>query len=423
MYYYTLSSTYRSTICTSCAPSCPLAMASVAITHCHRCGTEASPTRRIRACTRCFSVGYCSKSCQRDDWSGRDGHKIACRTRPVCCADRNDADVRLEVKRSDTDQWEDAGPITLVEDVASVTLDSAKSGERHRKIPVRVDAVRELPTRTRSILGEESPQKYKYQHSHDSVDENLLIFFHGAGDSHVPFDALGRQMALPQTATLSISASISLRSTGESAKALKFVELPFGFGHTWFEELDYESTGETLPTNHPRRVKSLNHALEALYPLLCSLTDQSSPESKWIPERIFILGFSAGACLGMEMCRMWMDEGRMPLGGAICIAGGIQSGGNVAGGSRKFIQGSTGSTQQQKQPTDVLIITGDDDLVYPPEAAQQSTRLYHSSKVQIHVQKGKGHSMIGSKDEMQVIMDFLSKRLVRCLISMEGLSR
>ena len=397
-------------------------MASVAITRCHRCGTESSPTTRIRACTRCFSVGYCSKSCQRDDWSGRDGHKTACRTtRPVCRADTNDADVRLEVKRGDTDEWEDAGPISLVEDVANVTFDSAKSGERrHRKIPVHVDAVRELPTRTRSILGEESQQKYKYQHSHDSIDENLLIFFHGAGDSHVPFDALGRQMALPQTATLSISASISLRSTSDSAKALRFVELPFGFGHTWFEEMDYESTGESLPTNHPRRVKSLNHALEVLYPLLCSLTDQGSPESTWIPERIFLLGFSAGACLGMEMCRMWMDEGRMPLGGAICIAGGIQSGGNVAGVSRKVIQGSTGSTQQQKQPTDVLIIAGDNDSVYPPEAAQQSTRLYHPSKAQIHVQKGKGHSMIGSKDEMQVIMEFLSKRLVRRLVSMEG---
>ena len=125
----------------------------------------------------------------------------------------------------------------------------------------------------------------------------------------------------------------------------------------------------------------------------------------------------------MEMCRMWMDEGRMPLGGAICIAGGIQSGGNVAGVSRKVIQGSTGSTQQQKQPTDVLIIAGDNDSVYPPEAAQQSTRLYHPSKAQIHVQKGKGHSMIGSKDEMQVIMEFLSKRLVRRLVSMEGRCR
>ena len=120
---------------------------------------------------------------------------------------------------------------------------------------------------------------------------------------------------------------------------------------------------------------------------------------------------------------MWMDAGRMPLGGAICIAGGIQSGGNVAGVSRKVIQGSTDSTQQQKQPTDVLIITGDDDSVYPPEAAQQSTRLYHPSKVQIHVQKGKGHSMIGSNDEMQVIMEFLSKRLVRRLVSMEGRCR
>jgi predicted esterase len=311
------------------------------------------------------------------------------------------------------------GPISLFEDMANVTVDSAKSGGRHRKIPAHVNAVKELPTRTRRILGEESLQKYKYQHSHDDVDENLLIFFHGAGDSHAPFDALGRRMALPQTATLSISASISLRSTSESAKTFKFVELPFGFGHTWFEEMDYEFTGETLPTEHPRRVKSLNDALEILHSLLCSLTDQGFPESTWIPERVFFGGFSAGACLAMEMCQMWMDEGRMRLGGAICIAGGIKAKGNVAGVSRKVIQGSTGSIQQQKQPTDVLIITGEDDSIYPPEAARMSKRLYHPSKVQIQVQKGKGHSMIGSKDEMQVIMQFLSKRLVRRLVSME----
>ncbi|KAL3790626.1 hypothetical protein ACHAW5_004193 [Stephanodiscus triporus] len=393
----------------------------VAITHCHRCGTESSSTRRIRACARCFSVGYCSKSCQRADWSGRGGHKSICRAGPVFCADPHDAAVRLEVKRSDLDEWEDVGPVSLVDDAANLTLDSAGSGGHHRTgtTPPRVYAARKLPKNAKRIMGKESSQNYIYQHSPDGVDENLLIFFHGAGDSHLPFDALGRRMALPQTATLSISASISLRSIGESnlGKSSTFVELPFGLGHTWFEEMDYECSGETLPTDHPRRSKSMNRALEMLYPLLCSLTDQGAPEPTWIPERVFLLGFSAGACLAMEMCRMWMDEGKMPLGGAICIAGGIQTKEAVSS-----VSGLTDS-KQQKQPTDVLIIAGGDDSIYPTKAAKMSKQLYHQSKVQIHVQKGKGHSMLGSKDEMQVVMEFLSKRLVRRLVSMEGRSR
>ena len=51
-------------------------------THCNYCSQESSPTRRIKACTRCFSVGYCSKKCQRLDWPGKDGHKPRCRPRP-----------------------------------------------------------------------------------------------------------------------------------------------------------------------------------------------------------------------------------------------------------------------------------------------------------------------------------------------------
>ena len=39
---------------------------------------EALPMRRIRACSRCKIVGYCSKSCQRTDWKI---HKSICTTR------------------------------------------------------------------------------------------------------------------------------------------------------------------------------------------------------------------------------------------------------------------------------------------------------------------------------------------------------
>lgn len=359
---------------------------------CQCCGIEAAPTQRIKSCMRCFTVGYCSKQCQRADWKI---HKSICSVRTLSCTDS----VRLEVQRSDTGEWENAGSINLIEDTTTAKLDGTASTN---------GTIRDMPTRTRQIIGNES-SSYTYRHSHDGIDENLLIFFHGAGDTHLPFDALGRKMALPQTATLSISASISLSNLISESTNNKFIELPFGLGYTWFEEMDYECTGETLDSNHPRRLKSLTTALEILYPLLCSLTDQGITDFTWLPERVFLFGFSAGGCLAMELCRMWMEKGRIPMGGVICIAGGVKT------------KGLGNSTQQTQQPTDVLVITGEDDSVFSPADAQLSKRLYNASKVQIHVQKGKGHGMVDRKEEMQAIMEFLSKRLARRFVSMESL--
>ncbi|KAL7537903.1 hypothetical protein ACHAXR_009130 [Thalassiosira sp. AJA248-18] len=414
---------------------------------CQHCGIKPTSTNRIRACTRCFSVGYCSKACQRASWSGRDGHKKHCRPRPATSVvdspiEENDV-VRLEVKRGDgnnddNEVWEDVGPINMsIGDMASAAINSSHNsmGDNHTTPPLpnnnaftKPNLIKEIPATTHKILGPESPnKKYKYRHSPDGVDENLLIFFHGAGDNYHPFDALGKQMELPQTAILSISASISLKlpynKGSRNGSSSKFVELPFGLGNTWFEEMDYECTGETLPKDHPRRLKSLKHAVELLGILVCSLAgidsanDDARLDAAWIPERIFLFGFSAGSSLVMEFCRMWMNAGRVPLGGAICIAGGIQTKDELPGMKQEEV-GS--STRQKNQPTDVLIITGSKDSIYSKEAATLSRQLYHPSKVQVHIQKGKGHTMIKSKEEMQVIMEFLSKRLVRRMISMEG---
>ena len=416
------------------------AAAASSITQCQWCGKSKSPTQRILACTRCFSVGYCSKSCQQADWKRTGGgHKAHCKpsSSSDAAADRhlrscNSTTVRLEVRRGHEDRWEDVGPINLLENIATDSLDSVKSTTaRHHGTGTPTPALglgctdkrKELPIRTRRILGPQSANTYNYQHSHDGVDENLLILFHGAGDTHHAYSSLGRKMELPQTAILSLGASLSLDLSYESLSAdtsSKFVELPFDLGHTWFKEMDYELTGEILPRDHQHRLKSLRHALDLLELILSSLTGANDDKHEgayesisWVPERIFLFGFSAGACLAMEICRMWMNSGRLPLGGAICIAGGIRTELELLG---------IPISNERNKPTDVLIITGDNDETYPKQAALLSKQLYHPSHVQLHVQKGKGHSMIGSKDEMQLIMEFLSQRLVRRFVSMESRS-
>lgn len=402
---------------------------------------------KVRACARCRSVGYCSKECQRIDYVTdrqlRRGHKFQCHPKSVTMAndtqqskpqapsvitgniEDNDTTVRLEMQRPDASgQWDDVGPINLLEDVASLSLQSNRAGisnglptMKKQQTSAQPRHLKQLPLNTQKILSGNA-DTYRYRHSADGVDENLMILLHGAGDTHIPFDKLGQQMELPQTATLSVSAAMSLRLPNNAAKS-SFTQLPFGLGHTWFEEMDYVSTGETLLDDNPRRLKSLKHAVECLDTLICSLVGNGSHDSNddrntWIPERVFFFGFSAGACLAMEFCREWFLKGRTPFGGAICVAGGIKTATTV----------TSNDTRQSKQPTDVLIIAGSNDAIFSKEAAYKSKKLYDTecscSEVHVHVEHGKEHAMAGSKVEMRVVMEYLSKRLVRRMVGMAG---
>jgi len=343
-------------------------------------------------------------------------HKLNC-NKPTAVPQKEEIVTRLE-KQNDDGTWEDAGQINLLEDgMASTSIIDGDSPTINNSTIPSISSTKiltkELPKRAQQMLQSQS-NHYKYQHSKDGIDTNLLIFFHGAGDTHLPFSNLGKRMELPQTATLSLSASISLNLPDKGS----FVQLPFGLGHTLFQEIDY-TTGEKLSSNNTKRLTSLKHALKVLDPLICSLIgmqNEKRPNVKddtaWIPERVFLFGFSAGACLAMELCRMWANAGRMPLGGAICICGGIHGSDELLGIDQRT---------DKKEPTDILVITGDDD--YPKKVAEQNKELYKSSKVQIYNKKGRGNGMVNSKEEMQVIMEFLSKRLVRRMTSMEGQSR
>ena len=387
------------------------------LTQCNHCKRISSPNLKIKACTRCYHVGYCSKECQRADW--RTHKKSTCIPSAAVGDDSaaeviqiNSDTVRLETQ-SENGTWKDVGPINLLNTNSS----NSKSSLSTKKV---------LSSSTKTILGI-TPNSYTYRHSHDGIDTNLLIFLHGAGDSHVPFDSLGRQMKLPQTATLSLSASMKMKlppslKQQSSSSSSSFIELPFGLGHTWFEEMDYKLTGEVLTNDHPQRINSLRHAVISLDILLSSLTDENN-ESSWIPERIFLFGFSSGACLAMELCRLWKQKRRMPFGGCICIAGGIKTISSLTNNDSDTSTAAKSSQESQNQQfTDVLIITGSKDTTFTPKEAQKTKSYYDANKVKIHIQEGKGHGMIESRQEMQVVMKFLSKRLVRRMTSMEGMS-
>ncbi|KAL7498243.1 hypothetical protein ACHAWT_006175, partial [Skeletonema menzelii] len=390
----------------------------VAPTQCDHCKRTSSPDIKIRACTRCFTVGYCSKSCQRAEWRK---HKLTCKPKIAKieqAADQGVIDMNSEAVRLQTQcengTWRDVGPINLLNNMNSKNVHTNSSSRR-----------KELSLATKQTLGQ-TANSFMFRHSHDGIDENLVVFLHGAGDNHVPFDKLGQAMKLPQTATLSLSASMKMALPDSSSLLPKsksnstFVQLPFGLGYTWFEEMDYQVTGDVLPNDHPRRMQSLGHAVSAMNMLLSSLTDHSKNETfYWLPERIFLFGFSAGACLAMETCRLWKLRRQVPLGGAICIGGGIKT---VSLPGCVPVN-SDDDDDHHHGFTDVLIVTGSKDSMYSQEDALKTKSCYgNGSKVHIRVQQGKGHGMIGSREEMQTVMEFLSKRLVRRMPSMEDMS-
>eukprot|EP00956_Cyclotella_meneghiniana_P001025 scaffold1229_cov49-Cyclotella_meneghiniana.AAC.3 len=376
--------------------------------HCNQCQKPASAAVKIKACTGCFTVGYCSKQCQKDD---RKAHKSSCSYRPTIKASASaysgnncngkscqyeDGVVRLEVKSGD--EWRDAGPINLMDNVANLSLSGNTTSKEETETTTRPHPLtKDLPSSVKTYL---LHNKYRYRHSSDGIDTNLLILFHGAGDSHEPYDTLAQQMQLPQTATLALSA--------------RNVELPLGLGYTWFNEMD--CLGNSLRPDDEMRLRSLRNAVDWLRHLLCLLIGSSreSDERLWIPERIFLLGFSAGACLTMELCQLWrVNDDHQPLGGAICVAGGVKT-------KTPF---KTNDNNSGNNTTDVLIIVGSNDKIYSKDDAVKSKQLYESSKVQIHVQHSKGHSMFSSRSEMEVVMEFLSRRLVKRMVSMENMTR
>lgn len=299
---------------------------------------------------------------------------------------------------------------------------------------------KDLPLSIKNILSPNARTKshrrscYLYRHSsksaHKKVDTNLLLLLHGAGDSHQQFHTFAKGMELPQTASLSLNAS-SMGDDDSSSGG--FVTLPYGLGSTWFHEMEYEVDGSFLDVDDEKRCASLEAAVGKIDRLIEELT------ALWVPGRIFLFGYSAGACLAMETCLDRMRRSRRPLGGAVCVAGGIK--GQSCLRAKCTPDTYDGKGQNEGSATPVLILGGEDDTNFPPPAVDEAVRGYNklhkimmnfssegSAKAQqekaanSYVMKGKGHGMVNSPEEVEVIMKFFSKRLVRWMVGIEGWS-
>lgn len=146
--------------------------------------------------------------------------------------------------------------------------------------PIQQSPHKLTPTTTKFV--------FAYAPSSDGVDENLLILFHGFGDTHVPFARLGASLKLPQTATLAIRAPQLI--------PFLFPEDPEGF--QWYPT--YSDLGELLTKPDPTPV------LQDLLELLDHLVN----DCHWQASNIHLFGFAQGGSVAAELAlRYWKHPG------------------------------------------------------------------------------------------------------------------
>ncbi|KDQ19368.1 hypothetical protein BOTBODRAFT_27952 [Botryobasidium botryosum FD-172 SS1] len=220
------------------------------------------------------------------------------------------------------------------------------------------------------------PVPFSYAASDDGTDENLLILLHGLGDTHLHFAKLGRQLRLPQTATLALRAP---------------ERIPFLYDEEafqWYESFD--ALGELLTRPNP------TPALDLLGKVLAYLIRECS----WSARQIHLFGFAQGGSVAAELGVRWWREhasdaepGSVALGSVVSVEGPLLSHPTLA----------------QPSPTPVLVFHH--TAAQLPPAALGSYRKGYGAVREAEV-RGSG-GMPRSKEDWQEIMRFWSEVLGR----------
>ncbi|KAI0753778.1 hypothetical protein C8Q74DRAFT_1211068 [Fomes fomentarius] len=237
------------------------------------------------------------------------------------------------------------------------------------------------------------PVPFVYNPSGDGTDENLLILLHGLGDTQVPFGKLGRQLHLPQTATLALRAP---------------EQIPFLYEEAYQWYASFDPLGDLI--EHPNPTP----ALELMDKVVSHLTNDCG----WPAHRIHFFGFAQGGSVAAEFAlKYWLSQQQKYLTSSSSDASQESSKGTARGGcsfgSIVSVCGPLLSypTPPQLSPTPVLIF----HRPSPAESALPSGAVATFKKAFTKVEevKMRGEGMPRSKQEFEPIMRFWSEHLGR----------
>lgn len=248
-----------------------------------------------------------------------------------------------------------------------------------------------------TLVKKPDPKKVKlsfdYTPSADGIDFNLLVLLHGLGDSKQPFTNLGKQLKLPQTATLSVQAP----------EPVPYMDGCF----QWFPSFDM-LTGDLLTPANPERMKGLLRTRQMMDVLLQHMVDCG-----FNPSQIFFFGFSQGGTVALDSVCFGKIRN---LGGVVSISGYLLEEQRV---DRKLGDGYAGY---------ILITQGEKDQTIGSKAEAEKRfkaveRQCASSAEISHIFiTNKDHTMPASEREWRLIHTFFGKNMPRRNIELENMS-
>ncbi|KAI9276700.1 Alpha/Beta hydrolase protein [Phascolomyces articulosus] len=236
--------------------------------------------------------------------------------------------------------------------------------------------------------------KFDYSPSADGIDYNLLILFHGLGDSKGPFAQLGKKLNLPQTASLAIQAP---------------EPVPYMDGcYQWHPSFDF-LTGDLLTPENPARLKGLLRTRKLVTELLEHLINDCGFETP----RIFLFGFSQGGTVALDAALFGNIRN---LGGVISISGYLLEEQRT---DKKIDNGYGGY---------ILVTQGEKDEVIgnrvkAEKKFQEIQRLCSPDALSTQVFiSNKDHTMANSPAEWRIIHTFFAERMPRRNLQLENMS-
>ena len=206
--------------------------------------------------------------------------------------------------------------------------------------------------------------------SHKPV--NVLLLFHGLGDTKASFTNFGKQIALPETVCISLQGP---------------TPLPFGLaGYHWGDDItfnqstcdmDYD-TGFTKMTN-----------------IMTTIKERLVDTCGYQPREIFMLGLGQGGMTALGTLASLKEE----LGGAISIGGRLPSTSTL---------GSDSSSSKNRTP--ILVLGGSSQSCLTPDAISKLKAAFEFLDYKKWPLRS-GDGMPRNREEMLPIMHFFSRHL------------
>ena len=209
---------------------------------------------------------------------------------------------------------------------------------------------------------------------------NILILLHGLGDTNSPFTSLGKQLALPETACLSLQAP---------------TPLPFDLGgYHWGDDIHFDSANGQMDidTGFSKAAKVIEERI---------IKEILVEKCGYSPRNVLLFGFGgrrphifisrgAGGVRPAGAVSIRMEE---ELGGIISIGGPM----------------TASCTAAKKSKTPVLVLGGSSDTLITRSAVIRLKTAFNT--VEYHKWDKEGDGMPGNREEMLPIIKFFARTL------------